>query len=258
VALGPLNLPPDDAAPPRPDGPWDPLGRALRAFASGDEEGVLRVVADGVDADALPARYFFRTRDGLPEAETAALSLCRGRVLDVGAGAGAHALELQRRGITVTALDLSPEAVAIMKERGVRDPRRGDVFEFTDGRFDTVLMLMNGIGIVKTLRGLDRFLTHARTLLAPGVQLLADSSDLRRIEDEAVQRDLRRREERGRYFGQVRFRMIYKDTAGESFDWLFLDPERFAEHAAHGRWRFQVVYESSEGDYLARLTPLES
>ena len=114
----------------------------------------------------------------MPELEVLALQQCRGSVLDVGAGAGCHALALQRRGLQVTALDISEGAVEAMQRQGVRQVLRQDIFQLKGAAYDTLLMLMNGIGIAGTLEGLERFLEHAKTLLRPGGQILLESSDI--------------------------------------------------------------------------------
>jgi 2-polyprenyl-3-methyl-5-hydroxy-6-metoxy-1,4-benzoquinol methylase len=97
------------------------------------------------------------------------LELCRGRVLDVGAGTGVHTLYLQDRGFDVCAIDVLPDAVEIMRRRGTRDARLADIRDFEADPFDTILMMMNGTGILATLEGLDSFLRDVpRTTVRPG------------------------------------------------------------------------------------------
>ena len=122
----------------------------------------------------------FRPPTDFSPIDREALGRCSGRVLDVGAAAGAVTLPLQERGLEVTALDPVPDAVRIMRNRGVLNARLGDVMTFrSDELFDTVLLLMNGSMIAGTLAGLERMLLHLETLLSPGGQVLMDSTDLR-------------------------------------------------------------------------------
>ena len=156
---------------------WAPHGAALRAFLAGREDAEVVVRGEDGEEERTPARVFFRGPKEFSSLEEVALDLCRGRVLDVGAGAGCHSLVLQERGLAVVAIDVAPEAVEVMRSRGVRDVRCGDVFAWAGGRFDTLLILMNGIGLVGSLDGLDRFLRDTSRLLNAGGQILLDSYD---------------------------------------------------------------------------------
>jgi SAM-dependent methyltransferase len=196
------------------------------------------------EEDRTPARVFFREADEFSALDEAALELCRGRVLDVGAGAGCHSLALQARGIRVTALDVAPEAVEVMRRRGVADIRCGDVFTFAGERFDTLLILMNGIGLVGTLVGLDRFLREVRRLLSDGGQILLDSFDAGEPDPDHG----------SRYVGEMRFQLEYRGVRGAFYDFLFLDFETLRRHAEGAGWRCESIWQEDEGHYVARLT----
>ena len=160
----------------------DILGQALLDYHHGAAKATLTVHCNAADDEPLLASYFFRTLLQMPELERLALDESRGRVLDLGAGAGCHSLELQSRGFEVKGVDVSAGAVQVMTERGVRTVARHDLFAPlppTELPYDTILLLMNGLGLTGTLDGLDKFLAHARSLLAPGGQILATSSDVR-------------------------------------------------------------------------------
>lgn len=131
----------------------------------------------------LPVSHFFRPPSAFTPIEEAALARCSGHVLDMGAGTGLHSLVLQEKGLRVTAVDISPQAVHIMAQRGVRDVHCAGLFEYQGGPFDTVLMMGHGIGMVKTLAGLDQFLAHARGWLSESGQVLLDSLDVRVTDD---------------------------------------------------------------------------
>ena len=132
-----------------------PYGLALRAYFDGQTQAeVLIRRDDGVEAP-LPMSHFFREEAEFTPIEAAALERCRGQVLDIGAGSGIHSLVLQSRGLSVTAIDVSPQAVAVMTARGVRVAHHADVFKYQGGPFDTLLLLGHGIGIVEDLEGLS-------------------------------------------------------------------------------------------------------
>ena len=229
----------------------DPMGRAIADYHATDKASRLRVFSPMFDEDEIPVETLFRPLDGMPAVEQKALELACGDILDVGAGAGCHSLALQQMGKHVTAIDISPLAVATMRERGVADVREQDFFTL-DGRYDTILMLMNGIGIVGSLSRMPAFFMQVDRLLAPGGQLLCDSSDICYIfEDEEGIIDLTGIDG---YYGELTYQMQYKGVKGEPFPWLFIDPETLREQAqAHG-FACEVVSRGSHYDYLARIT----
>jgi len=240
-----------------PAGPrraWDALGLALRDYWRGHLRASVQVHrADGVSYP-MPARLFFRGRSALSSLERMALRLCRGRILDVGAGAGCHSLLLQARGFEVTALDVSPHAVSVMRRRGLRRVARGEAMAPPPGPFDTVLLLMNGIAVVGTLAGLRRFLRRVGASLPADGQVLFDSLDLRR---DPLSRPgaLARARHAGRYFGELCFRLEYRGRMGPPFRLLFVDPARLVREARDAGWRCEVILRAAQGRYLARLTP---
>jgi len=131
----------------------------------------------------IPARLFFRELLDFSIIEKTSTELCEGHVLDIGAGAGSQSIVLRRMGLPVTALDISSQAVAVAKQRGLDEVYCADIFEFQGGPFDTLLMMGHGIGMVETIAGLDRFLRQAHRLLSANGQLLLDSLDVRITED---------------------------------------------------------------------------
>jgi SAM-dependent methyltransferase len=232
----------------------DLYGAALLAYLDGDVDSELVFRRDDGHEGRLPVRAFFRSPDAFTPLEAAALESCSGHVLDVGAGTGLHSLALQARDVAVTALDVSPAAVEVMTRRGVRHVWRADVFALERQRFDTVLMLGHGIGLVETIEGLDRFLGRARDLLNDGGQVLLDSMDVRATDDPAnlAYHEANRRS--GRYVGEIRMQTVWRDVAGDVYGWLHVDAETLAERAARAGWHCAVVIEGEHGDYLARLT----
>ena len=229
----------------------DPMGHAIADYHATGRAARLRVLSLKFDEDEIPVPMLFRQFDEMPAIEQEALKVAHGAILDVGAGAGCHSLALQAMEKRVTAIDISPLAVATMRQRGVHDVREQDFFTL-DGQFDTILMLMNGIGIVGTLSRMDAFFMQVDHLLAPGGQVLCDSSDLCFLyEDEDGIIDLTGVEG---YYGEVTYQMQYKSVKGEPFPWLFIDPETLREHAAAHGFHCDILVRGPHYDYLARLT----
>ncbi len=230
----------------------DPMGAAIYDYHKKGKAGVLRVFSSQFEEDEIPVADLFREYEDMPELEKAALDMAEGAVLDVGAGSGCHSLALRRLGKETVAIDISPLSVEVMRERGV-DARQVNLYdESFDERFDTVLMLMNGTGIIGNLENMPVFFDRIRKLLKPGGSLLIDSSDLRYLfeeEDGSLMIDLA-----DDYYGLLDYQMQYRDVLGEPFDWLYVDFDTLAFYAEENGFEAELVAEGEHYDYLARLT----
>jgi SAM-dependent methyltransferase len=195
----------------------------------------------------MPVNVYFREADDMPELEWVALQQCRGKILDIGAGAGSHALVLQKMGLDITALDVSPTSAAIMKLRGVKKIIRKDFFKLRAGSFDTLLLLMNGIGLAGTIAGLRQFLAHARKLMGPGAQLLFDSSDIAYLYNRKIPK-------MDDYYGEVLYQYEYKKQRSDWFKWLFIDKKTLTKIARSEGWSTELLFEDEYDQYLVRCT----
>ncbi len=235
----------------------EPYGLALLDFFNGDDSAKIVIYRDdGLKEDLLISFFFREPPDFLP-LERTAVNLCRGSVLDVGAGVGPHSLALQDRGLTVCAIDISPEACEVMRKRGVKDVRCINIFDFKEERlFDTLLMLNHGIGLVENLSGLDCFLEDVHRLLKSDGQILFDSLDVRCTSNPIHLAYQEANRQADRYFWEIRLQFEYKGQKGPLWGWLHIDPETLTDHALKTGWSCQVISQEEGGDYLARLTPL--
>ena len=242
----------------------DPMGRAIADYYRTGTADRLRVFSPMFEEDEIPVQTLFRRYKDMPGIEQTAINMAKGRTLDVGAAAGCHSLVLQERGTDVTAIDISPLSVETMKLRGVKKVLEHDFFSLgcqltteqraTSGvsirrsQYDTILMLMNGIGIVGTLDRMPAFFGLLNKILAPEGQVLCDSSDISYVfEGDMPEMD---------YYGEQSFRMQYKDTIGEPFPWLYIDADTLRLAAANNGYRVEVVAEGEHFDYLARITKM--
>ncbi len=230
----------------------DPMGRAILDYHATGKAARLRVLSSMFYEDEIPVHTLFRTFEEMPVQEKQAIELCRGRVLDVGAGSGCHSKVLMERGMEVVAIDISELSVSVMKQRGI-DARTVNFFDerFTE-KFDTILLAMNGIGIAGKTSMLPAFFRSARRVLAPGGQILLDSSDIKYIfmdDDGSMEIDLA-----AGYYGEVDYRMRYKNITGETFDWLYIDFDTLSMYAEEHGFLCEKCIDGEHYDYLARLT----
>lgn len=231
----------------------DPMGTAIAEYHRTGQAGTLRVFSSQFDEDEIPVEQLFRTLDEMPAIEQRALAMARGKILDVGAGSGCHALAMQAMGKEVTAIDISELSVEVMRQRGVVDARALDLYDehFVE-RFDTILLLMNGSGIIGNMEGMERFFYRMKQLLKPEGRIYMDSSDLKYLfeeEDGSYLIDVA-----GEYYGLVDFQMQYKQVKGESFDWLYIDFDTLAYYAEQYGFTAEVVCQGEHYDYLAVMT----
>ena len=230
-----------------------PYGKALLDWFCGERmPGTVNVLRDDGWATTMAVGTFFRNAEALA-VEKAALSLCKGRVLDSGAGTGIHSLFLQRSGYEVCAIDMLPEALQIMRESGVLDARLADIFSFGKERFDTIIMMGHGIGVVEDLTGLGAFLEHAKDLVTPDGQVLLTSTDILTWTVPAGVSYIKKNIDEGKYGGEIRMRFEYKGTEGPFFSWLHVDPGTLQSQAIGHGWDSQVLKKDTEGNYLASI-----
>ena len=230
----------------------DIFGIAFKDFLNGEVDGTIYIKTNVAGIEKLPVMYFFRGEEELPDWEKLALGMAKGRVLDVGAGAGSHALILQSKGLDVVGLDISPGAVEIMKERGVTNTVLMDFHEYKDEqKFDTLLFLMNGLGVAGKLSGLKKTLMHCHELINPNGMIILESSDLIYLyedEDGSAVIDLA-----SNYYGEVKYTLSYKDHVGNPFDWLFVDYDNLEEVSDNCGFIAELVYQGDNFNYLAVL-----
>lgn len=231
----------------------DPMGAAIADYYKHHKADRLRVFSSLFDEDEIPVKDLFRSGKQMPLLERTALDLATGKILDAGAGSGCHSLALQEAGKEVHAIDISPLSVEVMKQRGVHNATQTNLFdERFCGSYDTILMLMNGSGIIGKLENLPAFFLKMKQLLRTGGCILMDSSDLRYLfeeEDGSFVIDLA-----GDYYGEVDFRMQYKDIKGDCFDWLYIDFQTLSLYAAENGFKAELVKEGKHYDYLAKLS----
>lgn len=234
----------------------DPMGSAISDYYKNGRAAHLRVLSSMFEEDEMPIAHLFRSEQEMPQLEKRALTLVRGRVLDVGAGAGCHALALQEHGFEVKAIDVSSLSCDVMKARGIEDVECVNLFDTQlQSKFDTILLLMNGTGIAGKLSRLPLLLNRLKELMAEGAQILIDSSDLKYIyenEDGSMDIDLG-----GNYYGEVDYQMVYKNVKGDSFDWLYVDPTLLTASCKQCGLKCEIIEEGGHYDYLARITAAE-
>jgi SAM-dependent methyltransferase len=220
----------------------DAFGAALVDHASGGPDPrheLLLEVDDGYRTPALPAAWFFLdAADWSPEErQVLGYAPTGDPVLDLGAGAGRHALWFQSRGHEVTALDASPGAVEVCRARGVADARLGDLTDPPGDRpWATVLLMGGNLGLAGGWDETRALLTHLAAICAPGAVVIADTVDPTALSDEHSLAHVARNLDAGRPPGQIRLRLQYGDRATPWWDQLNVPVADVARLVAGTGW----------------------
>ena len=230
----------------------DIFGKAISDYYSNKKETIIKVLSNDFDDDEIPVSYLFRTYSEMPIIEQKALDLSKGKVLDVGCGAGSHSLHLQNsKKLHVTSIDTSKGAIEICKEQGIFNAHCDDFYNHSD-KYDTLLLLMNGSGIIGTLNNFNTFFSHLKTLLNTKGQVLIDSSDLIYLfenEDGEYWVDAAKG-----YYGEMQYQLSYNNQTSEVFDWLYVDYNTLQRAAAVNGFACELVHTGEHYDYLAKLS----
>ncbi len=230
---------------------FDPFGTAVMDFLEGKHDPVIEVSSNLSDEETIPVPYLFRSWEEMPEKEKFALSLTKGHVLDVGAGAGAHTLALLEQGKEVTALDRSQQCCEVMLRKGVKNVICKDFFSLeSQEKFDSLLFMMNGFGLAGTLEGLDQFFQKCKTLLRPGGRIIGESADILYMFEDEEEEGAYLVDLNGTYYGEVQYTMSYKGKTSAQFPWLYVSMDLITEAAERAGFTVLDFYEGDESDYM--------
>ncbi len=228
----------------------DVFGKAILDYQQENySEDIITATSISED-DVLPLPYLFRSFGEMPKLEQKALQLAKGKILDVGCGAGSHSLYLQEKGLDVKSIDISKRAIEACKLRGLNNAHQMNVFDETE-TFDTILLLMNGSGVFGKLEETPKNLNKLKSLLKRGGQILIDSSDIKYMyedDDGGFWIDAN-----SDYYGELEYHITYKGET-ESFTWMYLDFENLKTACMIAGLNCELILKGEHYDYLGKIT----
>ncbi|MEM8521464.1 class I SAM-dependent methyltransferase [Flavobacterium sp. PL12] len=235
----------------------DLFGKAILDYQTNNFPEDLITETTISEEDEMSVSYLFRSYDEMPILEQKALQLSKGKILDVGCGAGSHSLYLQNeKNLEVLAIDISEYAINACQLRGIKNTKVQNILDLDSNdsasKYDTILLLMNGTGIFGTLKDMTKYLQKLKSLLNPQGQILIDSSDIIYMFDE---------DEEGAYsipaegyYGELEFTVSYKGEKENPFPWLYLDYNTMQNAALANGLKCELIQEGEHYDYLAKIS----
>jgi SAM-dependent methyltransferase len=232
----------------------DAYGQLILAYLEGKPSYEIVERDDGSIGPSGGAPTYFAEHKNWPDWQKRAIKFARGRVLDIGAGAGRVSLYLQKRGCKVTAIDNSPLAILVCRSGGVKDARViaiDDVGDFSPGTFDTVVMYGNNFGLFGSRARAKQLLKtlHART--TPNAVIIVESNDPYKTSDPSHLAYQKRNRKRGRMSGQLKIRIRFREAIGDWFDYLLVSQKEMREILKGTGWKVTKFFGSGKSTYTA-------
>lgn len=200
------------------------------------------------------AGLYFTEYEDWSDLERQAINRAKGRILDVGCGAGRHALYLQKKGFDVTAIDNSPGAIKVCRARGFKEALVrpiNDVDRFKRDSFDTILMLGNNFGLFGDRENAKAILGKFARITSSDAKIIAGTRNPYRTGDQDHLAYHKLNKKRGRMAGQIRMRIRYGKIVGEWFDYLFVSPDEMRDILSDTDWHIAELINSEEANYFA-------
>ena len=231
----------------------DAFGHGMHDFLQGRAAAEIAERDDGcLGLTGGPGCYFREYREW-PSLEKRALRLARGRVLDIGCGAGRVALHLQGKGLDVLGVDNSPMAVKVCKARGLKKARVVPVTQLSRklGLFGTIVMFGNNFGLVGNVKRAKWLLRRFHAMTTPDARIIAESRDPYHTDEPLHLAYHKRNRRQGRMGGQIRLRVRYKVYATPWIDVLMVSREEMTKVLDGTGWHVRQCLDGDGSLYAA-------
>jgi len=239
----------------------DAYGQEVWAFLNGKRSFEIVEREDGLFDVSSGAPTYFSNYDDWPEHCKKAIEFAKGRVLDIGCGAGRHSIYLQGKGLDVTGIDNSPLAIKVSKLRGLKRAKVMSITEisrFKPGSFDTILMLGNNFGLFGSFKGAKVLLRKLHKITSSNAVIIAESNDPYKTDNPVHLRYQRDNRRRGRMSGQLRIRIRYMKNVGKWFDYLIVSKGEMKEILEGTGWKAKKFIDSTSSPYIAIIEKQDS
>jgi SAM-dependent methyltransferase len=204
----------------------DAYGKEIYAYLKDHSVPEIIERDDGyIDAGFGSIKTYFSAFGDWPEVEKSASKFIKGKVLDIGSGAGRVGLHLQNKGYEVISIDNSPFAIKVCKLRGVKNAKVMSITEinrFKPKTFDTIVMFGNNFGLFGDYNKAKKLLRELYRITSDKALIIATTRDPYKTNDPDHLDYQKANLKRGRMAGQIRLRVRFQRCVGEWFDYLFV------------------------------------
>jgi SAM-dependent methyltransferase len=234
----------------------DAYGQEIWAYYQGREVFEIVERDDGfIEAVSAAPKMYFLEHKNWPVHERKAMKFVKGKVLDIGCGAGRHALYLQSKGFDVLGIDVSPLAIKVCKLRGLKKAEVMSIedIDFKPNSFDTILMLGNNFGLFGSFEKARKLLKKFRKITSKEALIIAETRDPYMTNNPAHLEYHEFNRKRGRKAGQLTLRIRFEKYATPWFDYLMVSKNEMKEILKDTEWRIKRFIDSDGSQYIAIL-----
>jgi len=237
----------------------DVFGQMLIDASAGIDVREIVEREDHFLVSGLPVSRYLTSYKEWPLVQQKAITLAKGRVLDIGCGAGRHSLYLQENGFDVTGLDISPKAIQLCRERGLKKTvlMSIDRISISLGKFDTILLLENNFGLLENSAKAKRLLGKFYLATSETGRIIAQSSDPYTSQDPDTLDYQKTNRANNRMSGQLKMRLRYRRLISSWFDYLLVSKGEMREILKGTGWKVRRFLEFDHWSYVAVIEKLQ-
>lgn len=240
----------------------DAYGQQLLAQYKNRGEETYEIIErdDGFIGSGSQAGDYFNDYTKWSKSEQKAINLAKGKILDVGCGAGRHSLYLQKKGFKVTGIDNSPGAIKVCKLRGIKDVKVMSIInvdKFKANSFDTIIMMGNNFGLFGNSNQAKKLLRKFYNITSNEASIIANNRNPYKTEDQQHLEYHKLNKKRGRMAGQLRIRVRFGKTIGAWFDYLFVSPKEMIDILENTGWKIDKFIDVNNPEYMAVIKKIK-
>jgi len=231
----------------------DAVGHELWDYLKGEDASEIVERDDGYFYVATGPEHYFADFENWDLHERKAMRYVKGRVLDIGCAAGRVSLYLQKKGFDGLAVDISPLAIKVCNERGVRNTKVASITQLSSkfGRFDTLIFFCNNFGLFGNPDRAKRLLRRFHGMTGENARIIAESVDPYKTTDPVHLEYHRFNLNRSRLPGQLRIRVRHKKYVTPWFDYLLVSKREMRSLLRNTGWRIERILDSKRAVYIA-------